>query len=411
MLFVAISNSSCLDPDTLEITIDIILAEPPNSVDTLVCGEPSVILSSSRQTPGARYSWNTGNDNQSIEVTGSGIYSVTATESNCVFVDSFDLTLINPEASLEDTTLCGANEFTLRLDDRAQNVNWSSNVPGTGREVTVNENGIYTVQYDIGACTFEDTASIEFPSVPVVTIFGRDTACAGETVRLSIQNKSPAVIENFRWSTGATSSSIEVSETGTYSVTVVSDSSCTYVAEKFVYIIPEIQPIEVPDTLLCRDSEFEIDLSSYDSIASIVWNDGSTEAVRTFTTSGRYSFTISTSCQTFREDFELEFSPFAANEQPFYVPNTFTPNRDDINDVFKIEVAREMEVINYSMDVFDRWGNLLFSSLDYTEGWDGSFKGSAMDLGVFTYIIEMDYFVCEQPKHEKVTADITIGDQ
>lgn len=411
VLFVAISNSSCLDPDTLEITIEIILAEPPNKEAILICGEPSVTLSSDRTTPGAKYTWNTGSTEQSIEVFESGKYSVTATESNCVFVDSFDVTIINPRTRLSDTTLCGKDEFTLRLDQRATNINWSSNVNGGGTEVVVRRNGLYTVEYDIGQCTFRDSAAVEFPAIPVIHILGADSACQGETVTLSIQNKSPAVLQNFQWSTGATTPTIEVTQSGTYSITVVSDSSCTYKTEKFVYIIPGIEDIDIPDTLLCRDNEYIIDLTAYDSVTDITWNDGSKEPLRRFTTAGNYSFTISTACQVVKDEFSLEFSPFGSEEQPFYIPNTFTPNRDELNDVFRMETANEMEVLNYQMDVFDRWGNKLFTSKDHTEGWDGSFKGSAMDLGIFTYIIELDYFVCEEPRHEKVSADIAISDQ
>ena len=54
---------------------------------------------------------------------------------------------------------------------------------------------------------------------------------------------------------------------------------------------------------------------------------------------------------------------------PVYVPNAFTPNNDGINDVF---FAKAEKLINYRIEIHDRWGELIFSSEDPNEVWDGS---------------------------------------
>ncbi len=409
VFFVAKSNSSCLDPDTVRLTVETILAEEPNSDSLLVCGEPFIDLSSSREGENPQYTWNVGAETKTFRAFSSGVYAVTATESNCVFVDSFDLTLINPSTRIEDETFCGIDETDLILDERAENVSWEP-TGETTTQINVTENNLYVASYSIGACNFVDSAATEFASIPEVDILGRDEACEGESIVLEIENNSPATIETINWSKGERTPSIEVTETGTYTVRVESDSSCTFETEKFVFFIPLLPELSLPDTLLCRDSEYFVDLSAYDvNDSEIIWNDGSQEIQRTFADPGTYSVQITTKCDFINESFTLEFSPFNFDDEPFHIPNVFTPNRDGVNDVFKVEKAREMEILNFNMKVFDRWGNMVFESRDHEFGWNGRFKESSMDPAVFAYVIRLNYFLCEVPNAVKETGDISIS--
>jgi gliding motility-associated-like protein len=64
----------------------------------------------------------------------------------------------------------------------------------------------------------------------------------------------------------------------------------------------------------------------------------------------------------------------------FYMPNTFTPNEDALNDLF-MPVTRGIK--NYTFMVFDRWGEKLFSSEDPLQGWDGSYRGQPCKQDVY----------------------------
>jgi gliding motility-associated-like protein len=68
----------------------------------------------------------------------------------------------------------------------------------------------------------------------------------------------------------------------------------------------------------------------------------------------------------------------------FFVPNTFTPNGDGINDVFQ---PKGVGVIKYQLDVFDRWGEKIFTSTDFFTGWDGTFKGKLCKTDVYAWKI------------------------
>jgi gliding motility-associated-like protein len=78
------------------------------------------------------------------------------------------------------------------------------------------------------------------------------------------------------------------------------------------------------------------------------------------------------------------------------VPNVFSPNEDGYNDGFTaFSNPDRVRQINKMM-LFDRWGELLFSTEnipvnDPDYGWDGSFRGSNMNPGVFVYIIEIEF--------------------
>ena len=68
------------------------------------------------------------------------------------------------------------------------------------------------------------------------------------------------------------------------------------------------------------------------------------------------------------------------------MPNTFTPNGDGLNDIFKIENIKFDKLVEFS--VFNRWGQMVYhNNSDATKGWDGTFNGQQCDMGVYNYSI------------------------
>jgi len=79
----------------------------------------------------------------------------------------------------------------------------------------------------------------------------------------------------------------------------------------------------------------------------------------------------------------LKFEP----EVKLWVPDAFTPDNDGINDIF---MAKGTNIINsdFSMTIYDRWGEIIFESDKIEIGWDGSVKGQDYAKpGVYTYLI------------------------
>ena len=67
------------------------------------------------------------------------------------------------------------------------------------------------------------------------------------------------------------------------------------------------------------------------------------------------------------------------------IPNVFSPNGDGIHDVWEIQYLESYP--GATIDVFDRGGRLLYSSINYAKQWDGKFNGNPLPVGTYYYII------------------------
>lgn len=86
-----------------------------------------------------------------------------------------------------------------------------------------------------------------------------------------------------------------------------------------------------------------------------------------------------------------------------WLPNAFSPNGDNINDSFYPIVAEESyKQINY-MNIYNRWGELVYSKLNFQpndpiQGWDGNFNNQKLNPGVFVYVLEVEWTNGEKQK-------------
>lgn len=90
-------------------------------------------------------------------------------------------------------------------------------------------------------------------------------------------------------------------------------------------------------------------------------------------------------CWEHVDDFCLSPDESCANPAVIEMPNVFTPNADGINDRF-IPLGTS-EIVKGSMEIYDRWGQLIFSSDDLDKGWDGTFEEKASADGVYFYLV------------------------
>jgi len=112
--------------------------------------------------------------------------------------------------------------------------------------------------------------------------------------------------------------------------------------------------------------------------------------VHKYETDGTYFITLITSnnygCKDTAVE-KLEIDP----KYNFYIPNAFTPNADGDNDIFTA-VGEEIEEFN--MQIFNRWGELIYETSNLQTGWDGTAKGNSeisME-GVYVYNIKLKYW-------------------
>ena len=79
-----------------------------------------------------------------------------------------------------------------------------------------------------------------------------------------------------------------------------------------------------------------------------------------------------------------------------HIPNIFTPNDDNNNEEF---MSLSYEIDNYSMIIYNRWGQEIFLSTNSTQGWDGTFEGKVCQDGVYLYRID---YLCLGESRQKV---------
>lgn len=193
---------------------------------TTFCAGGSVTLTSSSATGNV---WSTGATSQSITVSQSGNYSVTATDGNgCSAISTNTTVTVNtpPVVSISaggPTSFCNGGSVTLTSSSATGNV-WSTNE--TSQSITVTASGNYTVTVTDGngcsAISAGTVVNANSAIAPVITANGATSFCTGGSVTLTSSATSGNV-----WSNGATTQSITVNQTGNYSVIVTDVNGCS----------------------------------------------------------------------------------------------------------------------------------------------------------------------------------------
>lgn len=79
-------------------------------------------------------------------------------------------------------------------------------------------------------------------------------------------------------------------------------------------------------------------------------------------------------------------------ERAIYVPNAFSPDGDNTNDVFQV-MGRNLGHI--TIEIYNRWGQLVFEAPHLTESWDGTFRGKPCPIGTYVYQLKVDDLITQ----------------
>lgn len=238
--------------------------------------------------------------------------------------------------------------------------------------------GTNEVRYAVEVDGCKDTASLItlVANRPFFELGVDTTICAGTTFEKAIARGSAAAL----WSTGGTDSFVQVDSEGILWAQLTEDG-CTYRDSMRVGVIGAPIFSLGRDTTLCGGSSRFIDVSAPE--ATYVWSDGFSGPTRSINSSGNYSVTVTNKCGTTTENVELNFLPFACD---IFVPNAFSPNGDGLNDVFKPTGNIELK----SMQIFNRWGQLLYESSLENFAWDGTYESDRVKSDHYFFIIRYE---------------------
>jgi hypothetical protein len=203
--------------------------------DTTIC--PGVSYTFNAGNPGAAYAWSTGATTQSITTNAAGTYSVSVTSTNgCFKSDTINVTPgIVPVNNLSAiTNLCAGEMATLNAGNSGSSFIWT---PGNATTQTINVNtaGNYSVVIkSTTGCQITSTTNLIIRPLPVPSL-GNDTSiCDGAQITLNAGNPG----YTFSWNTGATTQTINVTDSGTYSVVTASPYNCILEEDKHIAYLP-----------------------------------------------------------------------------------------------------------------------------------------------------------------------------
>lgn len=120
------------------------------------------------------------------------------------------------------------------------------------------------------------------------------------------------------------------------------------------------------------------------------------------------SVSVTTGCQFVKHEIEVIHSDDCIDNIAIYVPNTFSPNGDYVNDLFTVAIGSDLDVTGIQCLVYDRWGGVVYETKTLPVSWDGRFRGEMMNPGVYIYLIHLDYMTGGEEKSRVISGDITV---
>ncbi len=298
-----------------------------------------------------------------------------------------------------DTTICRTDSITLRPFTDGLNFQWRP--PGTLSSSTI-KNPVarpvsdtrYYLLASIGKCQAEDSLNVRVVPYPDIKA-SKDTAiCTGGTAQLFASGGSsyawfPAAYLNNN--TIPDPRSIAPPATINYIVFVRDTLGCpkpsrdTVTVRVYPKIIADAGP---RDTAVVLGEPLLLNASGGDNYLwspnTFLTNAGVKNPVALPTGTIEYVVTVSNDAGCAENDTILVKVFFIAPD--FYVPNAFSPNGDGKNDIFR-PILIGMKSLDRFM-VYNRWGQLLFSTTNIGQGWDGKFGGKGQESATYVWIAE-----------------------
>lgn len=201
-----------------------------------ICNGDSTLLESKYDVPYYSYEWNTGATTKNIYVNSSGTYKLIITDTRTGCIDSTEVAIKvedNLKPTITGSNICSGQSATLTAlpNDPSYSYEWSNGA--TTPVIEVSQAGTYTVTVSKAGCTGTAETIVNESPNPEFEIQGESIICNNESATLTADKD----FEEYLWSTNEITKSIEVSQAGTYTLTVTDENGCqateTHKVEKY----------------------------------------------------------------------------------------------------------------------------------------------------------------------------------
>jgi gliding motility-associated-like protein/uncharacterized repeat protein (TIGR01451 family) len=374
--------------------------------------------------------WNT-NDSVSLYIDSLpiGTYSLTVTDTNnCVYAENVNVTqpvaplfatytaiqpqcfgysngqlIANPTGGTAPYTFVWSNGDTNQTND---------SIPKGNYQLTVT---------DANGCSFDTLCILTEPPLLGVS-FDADIIVGCSPLQVTFTNTSETNNAcQWQFGDGNTYTSCDsvvniYQDGGIYDVTLtVTDiNGCTNFAtyDDFitVYQSPTAGILADPTYLFAGNDQTNITNQSTGA-EFYIWNMGDTPVNHFYFEPGNYTYTANLS-DTFMITLivissdncpDTAYQQIIFDNDPFYyVPNTFIPDGDGVNDVWNVVFSSPEDVKKYTMQIFDRWGELVFETTNIYQGWDGTYRNSQCQDGTYVWKLTFswdDYRIFQKLGH------------
>ena len=237
------------------------------------------------------YLWSTGETSFGITIDQPGTYTLTVTDANdCTGTDEIVVTeeVPPPPIITGDDGFCPGETIDLFAGSGYQAYLWSTGAITPIITVSIGDTYTVTVTNDNG-CTSEDSHIVFAYNSPMPDIQGEVFFCNGESTFLFVDDG----FEEYLWSEGAITFGAEISQSGTYTVTVTNNNDCTGTDEIIVVEQPPVKPVITGNLQICTGSTTTLTVNS--GFNEYLWSNGSSFNPLNVSEAGTYTVTVTTS--------------------------------------------------------------------------------------------------------------------
>lgn len=379
--------------------------------DTLICRNDAVQLNASTTGTGV-FSWtpltnisnpNTGTPTVSPPV--STWYYVNLNENGCLNNDSVNVRVISAVSltAMNDTTICRGDTIQLNAVTNGLTYNWTpslnlSNPTLINPRAVVSNNTTFTVTSTVGGCTATDQVVVTTIPYPVANAGKDPIICFNGSVQLNASITG----SSFTWTPSSyldnPASLTPVStppRTTQYILSVFDTQGCPKPGKDtiLVTVLPKVIAFAGRDTSVIVGQPLQFNGSGG---TNYLWSPSTGLNNTTIPDPiGTYdgSFTGIQYKLVVKDQAGCSDSAFVTvrifkTVPSVFVPTAFTPNGDGLNDVVK-PIAVGMKQIRY-FSIYNRWGQLVFTTRINGQGWDGRIKGVLQGTAVYVWMVNAE---------------------